>query len=777
MELRTLTLRNYRVFESLELEVPAGLVGIYGPNGSGKSTLLEAMTWALYGRARTPKQGIATSGTVGECVVELGFFHDEHHYSIRRTISGVNHTVKARVTTAGQTVADGPTEVGRYVRSLLGMGEHAFRSSVFAEQKQLAAFSDNTADQRRRLVLSLLGITPIEKARDDARADARAAENDYKRLATALPDVDELVARRAEIDKIVERHQREVMVATERVTAATAERRRVAELRHASEQARQRDALIREQGSAVRRDLDRATKRLDALAAEEAEIRLATAQVDELRQKSSAHDAEKSSRRLAAAVALLAASRRLAALIDGAAQGTAAGSEPPSRHMLDQRNEAKNLSASRLAVAVEAEAGARRELDAAERRIVAASSLTDDLPCPTCGQEVGGGVVGVLAHFIAERNDAADRHETASKSLDEARRADRSVGKELAAATTAMAAAEAAWERQREVTAAVAAARAVVDDAVSMFRETNGTGAAIDEVTVEETITALRAAERDHTLDRQELDRLVGRRERLPALALDHAEATREGAEAQLQRTALLAQLAEVGFLAAEHEALLRQSATAEQESDAALDRARQAEAGQGAAQREQADVVGRIEQAEEQRLRLRGLADRAVLLGRTGELLNGFRQSVVATVGPRLSAQASELFLALTGGDYDGLTIDPDTYEINVIDQGVPYSTARFSGSEVDLANLALRVAISEQIRFQAGGQVGLLVLDEALASLDGDRRDRMLTALTQLSARFRQILVVTHAVEVKEQLPQAIEVLKLGPRRSTARLVGSQF
>jgi DNA repair protein SbcC/Rad50 len=775
MELRTLTLRNYRVFENLELEVPAGLVGIYGPNGSGKSTLLEAMTWALYGRARTPKQGIATSGSVGECVVELGFFHDEHHYSIRRTISGINHTVKARVTTAGQTVADGPTEVGRYVRSLLGMGEQAFRSSVFAEQKQLAAFSDNTADQRRRLVLSLLGITPIEKARDDARTDARAAENDYKRLATALPDVDELVARRTEIDKVVERHQRDVAAARIHVDTAIAERRRVAELRDSSEHARQRDALIREQGSAVRRDLDRAAKRIEALGAEEAEIAHATDQVEQLRAATSGHDAESAGRRLAAAVALLTALRRLAALAPLPGAGALSG--PPSNSIVMQHTEARSASSALVAIGTEAEAGARRDVEAAERRITAAGSLTDDSPCPTCGQEVGGGVAGVLAHFTAERDEAARRHALAARELDVARRADRAVEKELAAAKATLAAAEAAWEQQRGASAARAAASDVVEEALAEYREANGGPAAVDEAAVAATIAELRMAERSAMLARQELDRLVGRRERLPALAREREEAARERAEAQQRRTVLLGQLADVGFVSAEHDALVRQAALAEQASDAALDRARQAEAGQGGALREQAELVGRIEQAEEQRLRLRGLADRAVLLGRTGELLNGFRQAVVATVGPRLSAQASELFLALTGGDYDGLTIDPDTYEINVIDQGVPYSTARFSGSEVDLANLALRVAISEQIRFQAGGQVGLLVLDEALASLDGDRRDRMLTALTQLSARFRQILVVTHAVEVKEQLPQAIEVLKLGPRRSTARLVGSQY
>jgi DNA repair exonuclease SbcCD ATPase subunit len=147
-----------------------------------------------------------------------------------------------------------------------------------------------------------------------------------------------------------------------------------------------------------------------------------------------------------------------------------------------------------------------------------------------------------------------------------------------------------------------------------------------------------------------------------------------------------------------------------------------------------------------------------------------------VAPPWPRLSESAASLFRLLTGDDYDGLRVDPETYEIQVIDQGVPYPTSRFSGSEVDLANLALRVAISEQVRFQAGGQIGLLVLDEALASLDGDRKDRMLAALTQLAGRFRQILVVTHAVEVKEQLPAAIEVRKIGSRRSTAFVVGDE-
>lgn len=773
MELRTLTLRNYRVFESLELEVPAGLVGIYGPNGSGKSTLLEAMTWALYGRARTPKQGIATSGSVGECVVELGFFHDEHHYSIRRTISGVNHTVKARVTTGGQTVADGPTEVGRYVRSLLGMGEQAFRSSVFAEQKQLAAFSDNTTDQRRRLVLSLLGITPIEKARDDARTDARAAENDFKRLSSALPDVDELIARRSEIDRTVARQRAETERAQQALDAATAERRRLAEQRTTSDEARRRDELIREQGRAVRRDRDRASKHLAALDVEERQIATATERFEQLTAATAGHDAATSARRLAAVVALINASARADALRSATEHAVTVPDPVP----LADASETKATASAQVAMALAAEGAAQRESQAAERRMAAASSLSDELPCPTCGQEISGGATGVVAHFATERDHAEVRWKSASASLDAARQAEAKAARALDGARKEYTRGEAAWERHRTANAVLAAAAEVAEQARVVYLETGGASAEPDQASLAGEAERLRHQDAEITAARQELDQLIGRRLRLTALASERIEVTNELTQADEQRTALLGELGALAFDAPAHEALVAQVSAVERAADRALDEARKAEAGLNASVREQAALVGRIDQVDEQRSRLTTLAGRAVLLGRTAELLNGFRQAVVATIGPRLSAQASELFLALTGGDYDGLTIDPDTYEIQVIDQGVAYSTTRFSGSEVDLANLALRVAISEQIRFQAGGQIGLLVLDEALASLDGDRRDRMLTALTQLAARFRQILVVTHAVEVKEQLPQAIEVLKLGPRRSTARLVGSEY
>jgi DNA repair exonuclease SbcCD ATPase subunit len=180
-----------------------------------------------------------------------------------------------------------------------------------------------------------------------------------------------------------------------------------------------------------------------------------------------------------------------------------------------------------------------------------------------------------------------------------------------------------------------------------------------------------------------------------------------------------------------------------------------------------------RLAEADHQHAMAAEIGEDVRHLGRLAELLSSFRNSVVATAGPRLSAQAADLFAELTDHEYDLLKVDPETYEIQICDQGILYGMDRFSGSETDLANLSLRVAISEQVRFQSGGSVGLLVLDEVFGPLDEDRKERMLLALERLRGRFRQVLVVTHAGEIKEQLPAAVEVVKRPGRRATARLI----
>jgi DNA repair exonuclease SbcCD ATPase subunit len=273
MQLTRLFLRNYRVYEdALELEIPPGLVGIYGPNGAGKSYLCESVRFAIWGKARTGNDDVRTTGVNGDCIVEVEFEHEGHLYVVRRTLTGINSTMKAEAHVNGSQVAEGSRDVSRYLQSILGMDDAAFRASVFAEQKQIAAFSQQTPAKRRELVLRLLGITPLDAARDEARRDAKLARESHDRLRDVLPPLDrlreELTAQEALATTAAATAKEAVAAeaaAKDRATAAERALETLDDLRRAH------DELVAE-GKAVRAEHDAAEATVAKLTAEQSQL-------------------------------------------------------------------------------------------------------------------------------------------------------------------------------------------------------------------------------------------------------------------------------------------------------------------------------------------------------------------------------------------------------------------------------------------------------------------------------------------------------------------------
>ena len=757
MRLTRLALRNYRVFaDHLELEVPAGLVGVYGMNGAGKSCLVGAVPWALFGYSRTGNEEVRTGGVDDESLVEVEFEHEGHSYVVTRTVSGINHTVRARACADGVLVSDGVRDTARYVRSVLGVDDAAFRASVFAEQKQLSAFASTTPAKRRDLVLRLLGITPLDAARDRARHDAKAARDDLARLRGLLPDLDALGATAAEARQAA----RSATTAAAAAGEALSERRRQlrAARRHYDDwavRASEHEALVTE-GREVRRQDDAMVARIAALEAELVGLGQARQRLAELRP-----DAE----------GLAAVEHRLRAVAEverasAAVAGCAAGTRPPEpdeaglEHLRLVAEQARETLASHRARAEEL----RHHRDGAAAVVRDAVELSGEADCPLCGQELGAAFEQVRMHRrreldaaearlgeVAERTAALETHaEQAATAYGRARRLVEHARRE-----------HAAWERRR---AALASAEQALAEAER----------SLDPPLDGDEATRLRAEVERRRLAAAECQRLVGQLERGPRAeaelhALHH---DRQGMQGRL--VALREKVRGLGFSTAGLAEARQALDAAEQAEAEAEQRARAGEqAAAGAAA--QAEATERaLLGAREQHAQLVELADQARHLGRLAELLHAFRNQLIGTVGPRLSRQAASLFAELTDAEYDELRVDSDTYGINIVDQGVAYGMDRFSGSETDLASLALRVAISEHLGFQSGGHLGLLVLDEVFGPLDADRTDRMLRALERLKGRFAQVLVVTHDNEVKDQLPHAIEVVKLGGRRATARVLG---
>src|SRR6266540_3614255 len=268
MHLRSLRLRNYRVYRAADIEFPDGLVGIYGPNGAGKRSIIESVRYALYGDARTEKSELRTAGINEDVRVELVFEHEGNSYEVRRVLKGRNLTPTVEVYVNRQLAAQSARDANAYLGRVLGMDQRAFLASVCAQQKELTTFATMVPSERRRLVLDLLGVSPIERALVHVREEARDARTAAGGARAQLPDLPaaESAAAVAAGAAGAEAETAATALAAAEAEAATAEAaaRKLDELR-------QLVALARAEAASARGEAERHERRAlaaDALAPE-----------------------------------------------------------------------------------------------------------------------------------------------------------------------------------------------------------------------------------------------------------------------------------------------------------------------------------------------------------------------------------------------------------------------------------------------------------------------------------------------------------------------------
>jgi len=170
-------------------------------------------------------------------------------------------------------------------------------------------------------------------------------------------------------------------------------------------------------------------------------------------------------------------------------------------------------------------------------------------------------------------------------------------------------------------------------------------------------------------------------------------------------------------------------------------------------------ELRARVEEIREIKRRISEEEDKLSMLNTLEKLMGEFRIDMISRIRPTLSAYASGLLESLTDGKYSELELN-ENYDIMIYDDGTPYEIGRFSGGEEDLANLCIRLAISQMLADRAGGEFNFIILDEIFGSQDINRRRNILNALNALSNRFKQIFIITHIDEIKQMVTNAITV-----------------
>jgi exonuclease SbcC len=799
--LERLRVENFRRFQLVDLELPDGVTALVGRNGSGKSTLLEAIGWCLYGTSRTEKELIKRRGAASSedvrVVVEFRFAG--HAYTVTRELLGKQQAHVASVVADGKPIvapgAASGKEAAAYVARLFHMDERGFFTSLVARQRELAALTDAKPADRKRIVIGLLRLDAVDGAIAEARQQKRDLRKQLDGLRGAMLPVGPMKVQMADLDALLVL-DRQRMAETDAAVAALVDT--VEDVRARRETSRKRADAHKQLSFAVAAADERVVHLRRERARRDAELARALAAADE---------AGSLSPRLATLPAAQERALRLAALAErhlelARVRAEVQKAEADAAKAAQERDAAQAALASASAVRslnerlqkqrplVEAQSREWQtrvaELRTREAEIVRQSEdlaikearirqMGAESPCPTCTRPLREHHDALLHGFSLERGGREAGLVELRPKLVEARVQEAAVAnslRELAERETELREKLARISREEERLANAHARHAEAQQRAERQRERERA------LVAEPYDPAAHEAARGEL---RELEAVSRKHQRLMAEAERADEVRRILAEMAEAENAALAARAEadrqralVGFEPAAHEALEQSAGAAE----AGLTEARVARERLAGEHKSRLAERARVE-AELTRQRAlaqqgEALAQRVTLLeqlagDRDVGLLPEFKDHLIGRVRPILSMHAGRLFRELTDARYADLEVDEE-YDLLVHDDGEAFALERFSGGEGDLANLCLRLAVSQVVAERASTEgFGFLALDEVFGSQDEERKANILRALQTLSGRFRQILLITHITDVKDSVEHVLRVNALDDGTST--------
>lgn len=249
---------SYRGMEKPIDFAHVSLACLSGPNGHGKSALLDAITWALWGKARGCEGGQEQERLIRDGAeamrVEFSFELDGDTYRVVRTRwrtgkADIAFNVRAPDGSWTDLAGEGLADTQRRLIDRLRMDYETFVASAFILQGRADTFTRLDPRQRKDVLGKILGLEIYERLAERAKERRKDAQVEGESFATLLAslerDLEErpaLQLREEETRRALETAEAERATATDTVAALQA---RVDELRGveaaAAEAAKRRD--------------------------------------------------------------------------------------------------------------------------------------------------------------------------------------------------------------------------------------------------------------------------------------------------------------------------------------------------------------------------------------------------------------------------------------------------------------------------------------------------------------------------------------------------------
>lgn len=207
------------------------LACLTGPNGAGKSSLLDAITWALWGKARAKRDDELIHLGQGEMYVQLDFDQEGVLYRVvRRRAGGKRGTGTLDLYVLQEdnrpTLISEPSmnATQKKINHLLRLDYDTFVHSAFLQQGKADAFTTQPPAKRKQILADILGLEQWEKYEEATKEHLKKIEQEIAFCDLTIANIDTELkkepgwrAEMADAQRLYDESQEILKVAEERL--------------------------------------------------------------------------------------------------------------------------------------------------------------------------------------------------------------------------------------------------------------------------------------------------------------------------------------------------------------------------------------------------------------------------------------------------------------------------------------------------------------------------------------------------------------------------------
>lgn len=788
MTLSNIRFENYKKYQNFSLAFEDGLTGIIGRNGSGKSTIFDGIIFALYGEVRGQKDNLkyAKAGEKDNVSVTLEFEIDGKTYKVVRELRGKSQVAKAFLYHDNDALlSEGVKEVTKSVSNLVGMSRDAFMHTVFASQKELTALSGLNNEERKKIIRKLLGlekIDKIEKAIREKLTDLNRDINSYNKILLSETAKKEIVEQQGVLTKSLDEKSEEVAAIAASYEAKQKELTELNKELEALQKLKEEFTLLNSELTLLQQNRVNQTQnlsvttvklqKLNSLSIQYEKEKPLIAEYKALEEKLKVFQTQKEMRLVKEGLEkeqvvlreqykeLQGEIRELEEKVKSKPELIAKESALNEQHTVVQEQLGKHETQEQ---ALRAEIAKLQGVVAeTQKRVAGIQELGRESACPTCTRplldeydnvisalqnEIKGSYAKQIEKHQAELKTVLDT----KQKLSEEKAAIEKAVNETATALKILAADEMTLAKKNETFAGITLKGKANNEKLEALKELS-----YDEKAHQEAETSLKGLEAKY----RELIGTESLIKEIPALTdeVKKIEALIKQSNADIKaKEALIKSHTYDDKLHASKAKLFEEEQGRREAINKSL---REGEKVLESIKGDIRTLQSRIDTDTKQRVQLQGKLDDKNDYEKLKLFMAEFKNKINAKIAPRISQLASEMYSTITKGKYQHIEVS-DEFDFFIYDEGQRHSIERFSGGEIDLANLVLRIAISKTLaELNGSSSVGFLAFDEVFGSQDEERRLEIMEAFHTIKEQYRQIFLISHESEIKEMFERVVEL-----------------